>query len=922
MSSFRFLGVLLLLSATAPFALGETIYISARQARTLSPTMVLGDRLGLQDDSALGSFLVPTVCSEADKADGHSYAEFSVDVHRPATYYVWARLRCLLAADESFALMPQGSDASPIVLGGRGAENRDWHWTGQNNTPDRPLGLSRLKIDLKAGTLIFRITAREAHATVYRPLRWPQAEPAFNPRLNLLCLTSDASYVPSDADAQKVLKLDRAANVPLPRVTNPTLPSLTDAQWRRAGKQPVADWLRCARWYTKDSWREELAYRSPGDIAALVRQIAACEASVFRLSVFWGGETYYQSRVAPHAPGLKDLDYLREAVDEGHRRGMKIVVYINPNALNAGHPLFEQCVIRTADGRRSDRPAYGGSVRGQTAYACINHPRYRQFLRDVLQEIFTRYQPDGLYVDGLSPHVCFCEHCRAKYRRMFAAEMPAAKFARDKADAACWGEMQSDPPLVGRSCDVDTCRLTAMFSRSLAEVTELFTRTVKGCKPDAVAVYHSYPKPDSIAFYDATLTEIYAQKPWVHSTWKFGELANYSNVFPIPVFFNIYPHDRFTAAEARDKAFQGLANGVFPNYWSTMEMKPVFAFLRRNAEFYDFAMTTPVKFLALARDFRPDAAQQAAPLPTGVKCARDRFIAPAVGAYSALLRSALPVVALHRSGFERQLAGFRVLVLPNSALLSNEQVDAVREFVRAGGGLICTHETSLYDEKGVRRSDFALADVLGIHYRGVLPAAVRSLRVTAPSHPVVAALVGLPADQDEPQVVVDPTAAETLAYSRTNRPGEAETIPAVLVHRFGKGRVVYLPGRPDAMQCETLCPWIERLYASAVRWVAQERPPVEIRAGAMVGVTLFDQPQRRVLHLLNYNRDTRYQSDDVGTLHSVAVDLAVPSGRRIQRIQRLWNPAELPFTQTADRVKFSLPDLGSYEAVSLEFVGW
>jgi hypothetical protein len=222
----------------------------------------------------------------------------------------------------------------------------------------------------------------------------------------------------------------------------------------------------------------------------------------------------------------------------------------------------------------------------------------------------------------------------------------------------------------------------------------------------------------------------------------------------------------------------------------------------------------------------------------------------------------------------------------------------------------------------VRRSDFALADVLGIHYRGVLPAAVRSLRVTAPSHPVVAALVGLPADQDEPQVVVDPTAAETLAYSRTNRPGEAETIPAVLVHRFGKGRVVYLPGRPDAMQCETLCPWIERLYASAVRWVAQERPPVEIRAGAMVGVTLFDQPQRRVLHLLNYNRDTRYQSDDVGTLHSVAVDLAVPSGRRIQRIQRLWNPAELPFTQTADRVKFSLPDLGSYEAVSLEFVGW
>ena len=62
------------------------------------------------------------------------------------------------------------------------------------------------------------------------------------------------------------------------------------------------------------------------------------------------------------------------------------------------------------------------------------------------------------------------------------------------------------------------------------------------------------------------------------SPGNIGELANYSNVFPVPVFFNIYAHERDTLAEARHKAFEGMANGVYPNFWSTPGMKPVFAF--------------------------------------------------------------------------------------------------------------------------------------------------------------------------------------------------------------------------------------------------------------------------------------------------------------------------------------------------------
>ncbi len=901
-------GVSCLMVATlAHSASAATLWIPAEQAKCLSATMVLGDKIGLREENAVGDFLVPTVTSAAEKPDRECFAEFQVVIPKPGTYSVWFRLRNPLTAKASFGLITEGEGTSGAVLaiGDGGHAGRDWHW-------------ERAKVDVPAGKFTFRIIARDARGTVYGPAHWRHAEPAFNPHLNLLCLTTDGRYVPKDADACRALGLRPGPKQAVPHVPPVALPTLSVAGWRQAGKQPIPDWLRSARWYTKDTWPEELAYRSAGDIAYLVRQMAGCEANAFRLSVFLGGQAYYQSHVAPHAPGLNGLDYLREAIDEGRRCGVKTIVYMNPNFLFNNHPLYGECALRGPDGQIVLQSVYGEQFTGKALYACINHPRYRQFLHDVLHEIFAEYRPDGLYVDGLSSHVCFCPHCKAKYHRMFAEEMPVEKLARYQRASVCRGEMESDSVLVAPH-DPEARRLTALLDQSLAEVTGLLTRTVKGCKPDAATIYHSYPKPESVAFYDGTLTELYASRPWVHLAWKFGELANYSNVFPVPVFFNIYPHERYSAAEARHKAFEGLANGVFPNFWSTPSMKPVFGVLRRQAEYYDFGRTTPVKFLALVRDFRPSPAQQAAPPAPGVTYARDRFMAPYVGAYSALMRSGLPLVTLHRSGFERQLAGFRVLVLANTALLSRPQLEAVREFVRAGGGLVCTHETSLYDEEGTRRADFGLADVLGVHYRGLLRAADRSLRIASPEHPVVAALGDSALGHDEPLAVVRADSAEVLAYLRDKKSPAAER-PAILVHRFGQGRVVYLPGRWCAMQCQNLDPRIERLFAAAVRWVAPESPPVAIRAAATVGVTLFDQPQRRIVHLLNYRRDTQYGSDAVQAIDHVAVVMAVSAGRQVRRIHRLWEPAELPFEQTGDRTTFNLGKLGEYEAVAVEFV--
>ena len=48
---------------------------------------------------------------------------------------------------------------------------------------------------------------------------------------------------------------------------------------------------------------------------------------------------------------------------------------------------------------------------------------------------------------------------------------------------------------------------------------------------------------------------------------------------------------------------------------------------------------------------------------------------------------------------DADLQGVRVLVLPDVACLSDRAAEVVRRFVRAGGGLVATFETSLYDAR-------------------------------------------------------------------------------------------------------------------------------------------------------------------------------------------------------------------------------
>ena len=66
------------------------------------------------------------------------------------------------------------------------------------------------------------------------------------------------------------------------------------------------------------------------------------------------------------------------------------------------------------------------------------------------------------------------------------------------------------------------------------------------------------------------------------------------------------------------------------------------------------------------------------------------------------------------------LSKYKALILPNTALLRDEQCRQLRAFAAGGGSLLATFETGLYNERNERRPDFGLADVFEIRRNGEL----------------------------------------------------------------------------------------------------------------------------------------------------------------------------------------------------------
>jgi hypothetical protein len=99
----------------------------------------------------------------------------------------------------------------------------------------------------------------------------------------------------------------------------------------------------------------------------------------------------------------------------------------------------------------------------------------------------------------------------------------------------------------------------------------------------------------------------------------------------------------------------------------------------------------------------------------------ERYLNRFFAVCSALIQEHVPFQILSDNYLEQDIpSDIETLVLPNTACLSDTALQNIESFIKKGGKLIATYETSLYDELGNPRKDFGLS-ILGVSKKSIRP---------------------------------------------------------------------------------------------------------------------------------------------------------------------------------------------------------
>ena len=302
------------------------------------------------------------------------------------------------------------------------------------------------------------------------------------------------------------------------------------------------------------------------------------------------------------------------------------------------------------------------------------------------------------------------------------------------------------------------------------------------------------------------------------------------------------------------------------------------------------------------------------------------------GMYYALLEGRFLFDFVHEEKLATEdLKKYSALLLPNTALLSDQQCRQLRAYVDGGGSLLATFETSLYTERNERRADFGLADVLGIRKAGDIVGTNGNayLARIEKRHAILNGFAGtnwIPGAEN--RVPVAPVEGPILtvvpgfvAYPpELSYPSPSHTDePAVVVREKGSSRLVYFPGDIERTMWQSGHTDLARLLQNSIRWVAGTNPPVTIEGEGVIETFAWETEAGFAVHVLNYTNPAMHRGwiRNFYSIGAQKVRMTLPAGRRVTRVELLRAETDIPFRTAPGAIEFTIPGVLDYEVAAI-----
>ncbi len=642
-----------------------------------------------------------------------------------------------------------------------------------------------------------------------------------------------------------------------------------------------------------------------------------------------GVVAYYPTDVPLHhrSNWLGNSDPFGYLLKGCRKMGMSVIARTDPHAtwqnVYDTHPDW---ISVTADGEKRRHWA-----NPELWVTCAFGPYNFEFMTLVHKEIMERYQPDGIFSNRWAGHgICYCEHCKTNFKTFSGMELPRT------------GD-RSDPVYL---------KYQEWSTGRLKELWLLWDGIIRNQKSDSRFIPNGFPdKVITGQLSDIVFTDHQARSGFT-MPWSNGKVAKELRASigmkPLGGIFSVGVEEKYrwkdsvqSEAEIRVWVAEGTANGMRP--WFTKFSGVIYD--NRWLDTVDKIYQVHFRNEKYLRNSEPMARvgmvfSEHSKSPVSAKW-QQRQEDHSSGMYHALIEARIPFEMVNDRLLEpEQLKSFKLLILPDISVLSNEQCDQLRRFADRGGSLLATFETSLYDHEGKRRSDFGLADLFGLSYDNDIEGPMQNSYLRLKKDPAInkfhPVLNGL---EDAFRIIntvfrvrVKPSSSfpspVTLIPSYPDLPMEHvyprvedTDIRELYLRENGKSRIVYFPGDIDRSFWQFMCTDHGKLLGNAIRWALNEEPVAEVKGPGVIDVTVWRQENSMTVHLVNLTNPMMMKGPFRELIPVKAeVTVNIPQGTSPGKVQLLVSGVKPLIALKETKLIVSIPDIYDHEIIGIDLL--
>ena len=686
-------------------------------------------------------------------------------------------------------------------------------------------------------------------------------------------------------------------------------------------------------WYDRPMRWAQLAFveDDPGnyDLAFWLDYFQKIHADAACLSA-GGSVAFYPTEIPLHyrSKWLGNTDAFGEIMNGCRHQGMYVIARTDAHAARQdvydAHPDWIAVDEKGNKRRHPSDPDFW--------ITCALGPYNFDFMTQVHQEIMTKYSPDGIFTNRWAGSgMCYCEHCQQNFKAFCGLILPRTLNPQDPSRR----------------------QYLVWHQQRLFELWRLWNEKIQAINPNASYLANagggalSELDMKTIGELAPTLFADRQARSQLMAPWANGKNGKEYRATlgqkAIAGIFSVGLEEKYRwkdSVQNGDEIRLWVADGI------AQDLRPWF--VKFNAKPIDRRWLPVVQEIYqwhyanqdYLRNERPLArvamvySQQTASYYGGPE-ARAKVEDSALGFYQALIEARIPFEMVHDRLLDPEHVNqFKTLILPNIAALSTEQCSQIRAFVEQGGSIVATHETSLYDEWGVRRADFGLASLFGTSCTGPDQGPVLNsyLSLQGP-HPLLAgfedatriingthsvSVTPLGADSHAPLELV-PSYPDLPMEEVFTRPTTTRQ-PGVLLQEAGRGRVVYFPADIDRTFWDVLDVDLGRLLRNAVLWATNEPAPVTIEGKGILDISVWQQKNSMTVHLVNLTNPMMMKGPvrEIIPLSPQQLAIRIPEHQRVSRVSLLVAGGNIHYQHQGDTIHLTVPSIGVHEVVAVD----